>query len=380
MIPAMSLATRCTACGTIFRVVQDQLRVSEGWVRCGRCAEVFDAREQLFDIDREAPPTWPAEEPAQAPAPQPYSAAEATTWQQAETTTDVFAHRLPPAPPEPEPEAPADIYIEPEVPAPVDSRLDSRMESRFIEDRQEPQWIENEETAVIAPLPAPAEPVDSRVDPPAMAMGDGPDVVLTPSLAEAAAGSAAATAAGASTATAAPAAAPLPSFMREADRAQRWRRPGVRIALGLGAGLLLTLLGLQVSYHFRDAIVALYPQTRPSLQALCELGGCELQPWRRIDALSVESSALNPAGSGGSNQFQLTVNLRNKAAYEVATPWIELNLSDAAGTVLMRRMLAPSDFRNAKPAMAAGAEQPLQLLLSTGDQRVIGYSVEIFHP
>ena len=47
----MSLATRCTACGTIFRVVQDQLRVSEGWVRCGRCAEVFDAREQLFDLD-----------------------------------------------------------------------------------------------------------------------------------------------------------------------------------------------------------------------------------------------------------------------------------------------------------------------------------------
>lgn len=59
MMPAMSLATRCTACGTIFRVVRDQLRVSEGWVRCGRCAEVFDANEQLFDIDREAPPPWP---------------------------------------------------------------------------------------------------------------------------------------------------------------------------------------------------------------------------------------------------------------------------------------------------------------------------------
>ena len=29
----MSMATRCTSCGTIFRVVQDQLKVSEGWVR-----------------------------------------------------------------------------------------------------------------------------------------------------------------------------------------------------------------------------------------------------------------------------------------------------------------------------------------------------------
>ena len=47
----MSLATRCTACGTVFRVVQDQLKVSEGWVRCGRCDEVFNALEGLFDLE-----------------------------------------------------------------------------------------------------------------------------------------------------------------------------------------------------------------------------------------------------------------------------------------------------------------------------------------
>ena len=61
----MSLATRCTACGTVFRVVQDQLKISEGWVRCGRCKEVFNALEGLFDLDREAPPPW------QPPAPPP---------------------------------------------------------------------------------------------------------------------------------------------------------------------------------------------------------------------------------------------------------------------------------------------------------------------
>jgi predicted Zn finger-like uncharacterized protein len=46
----MSLATRCPACHTVFRVVQDQLRVSEGWVRCGQCQEVFNALETLFDL------------------------------------------------------------------------------------------------------------------------------------------------------------------------------------------------------------------------------------------------------------------------------------------------------------------------------------------
>lgn len=48
----MSLATRCTACGTAFRVVQDQLKISEGWVRCGRCDAVFNALEGLFDLER----------------------------------------------------------------------------------------------------------------------------------------------------------------------------------------------------------------------------------------------------------------------------------------------------------------------------------------
>ena len=68
----MSLATRCTACGTVFRVVQDQLKVSEGWVRCGRCDEVFNALEGLFDLERDAPPEW---RPPTPPAPAPIATA-----------------------------------------------------------------------------------------------------------------------------------------------------------------------------------------------------------------------------------------------------------------------------------------------------------------
>ena len=43
----MSLITRCPACGTMFNVVSDQLKVSQGWVRCGQCAVVFDASLHL---------------------------------------------------------------------------------------------------------------------------------------------------------------------------------------------------------------------------------------------------------------------------------------------------------------------------------------------
>jgi predicted Zn finger-like uncharacterized protein len=56
-----SLATACPSCSTVFRVVQDQLKVSQGWVRCGRCHEVFNALEALFDLDvrREGDPPVP---------------------------------------------------------------------------------------------------------------------------------------------------------------------------------------------------------------------------------------------------------------------------------------------------------------------------------
>lgn len=72
----MSLVTRCPSCTTAFKVVRDQLRLSDGWVRCGRCGEVFDAqsdlREQLPDgrwVVLAAPASggaWPVAEPGAA--------------------------------------------------------------------------------------------------------------------------------------------------------------------------------------------------------------------------------------------------------------------------------------------------------------------------
>ena len=44
----MSLIARCPACQTLFKVVPDQLRISEGWVRCGSCEAVFDASLHLL--------------------------------------------------------------------------------------------------------------------------------------------------------------------------------------------------------------------------------------------------------------------------------------------------------------------------------------------
>ncbi len=60
----MSLKTRCPACDTVFKIVPDQLKVSKGWVRCGRCAEVFDAAAHAAVTDEATP--WPQTNPSEA--------------------------------------------------------------------------------------------------------------------------------------------------------------------------------------------------------------------------------------------------------------------------------------------------------------------------
>ena len=64
----MSLITCCPSCATRFRVVPDQLRISDGWVRCGRCQEVFDAAAALQEQQEAA---LAAPQPAVPPPPPP---------------------------------------------------------------------------------------------------------------------------------------------------------------------------------------------------------------------------------------------------------------------------------------------------------------------
>ena len=46
----MSLVTACPQCQTSFRVGEEQLAVSHGQVRCGRCQHVFDALSRLAEV------------------------------------------------------------------------------------------------------------------------------------------------------------------------------------------------------------------------------------------------------------------------------------------------------------------------------------------
>jgi hypothetical protein len=171
----------------------------------------------------------------------------------------------------------------------------------------------------------------------------------------------------------------MPSFVREAERAARWRQPHVRAALVLAcvaAGL--ALVG-QWMLAQRDLLAARSPALRPGLAAACLVVGCRIEAPRALEALRVESSGLTRVER--SELYRLNVALRNLRAHEVALPAIELALTDAQGQLIARRVLSASELGARVAALGPGLELSLQSTLQVGGSgAVAGYTIELFYP
>jgi predicted Zn finger-like uncharacterized protein len=333
----MSLATRCISCGTVFRVVQDQLKVSEGWVRCGRCNEVFNAIEGLFDLERDAPPNW---KPPPAPPAPPAASVAANYELQSEPPDDDEVFQLSDG------DRVHSRFFQPEqadvdqTPAQSVKQRDRRdfAEARFNEALLDEQPLESERRRAGIPR---SSVKAARARQEAERRG--------------------------------------PGFVQQAHKRERWRSPLMRSLLGMLFLLLAATLVGQAGYHFRDITAARWPATRTVLAQGCEWLGCQITPPRRIDDVVVESSTLSPAPNGSG--YRLALVLRNRGSLTLSMPSIDLRLTDSSEQLVARRALTPSDFRVNPPVLAPGSESNLQVLFSSSDpRRINGYTVEAFYP
>jgi predicted Zn finger-like uncharacterized protein len=328
----MSLATRCIACGTVFRVVQDQLRVSSGWVRCGRCGEVFNAIESLVDLDVERPESAP---PASvhgsrvmedlsrvsgrgALGPRTVEASDG-----AEDEADGLGSHATAVAAEP-----SDVAADSPTPTAVD-------------------FGERSVAAEADGAPRPPMAGQARVE---------NDAAGNESLA----------------------AFRAPGFVRQADRAARWRRPWVRAVLMLFVLASTVLLVWQIHMSHHDWLAARWPMLRPWVAQLCAWSGCRIQSPRDIDALVVESSGL--VRESMSDGYRLAVSLRNRSAWPVRLPALDLVVTDATGQVLARRVLRGGDLHEPTESVAPGAELTLSGVLRLRGAQVTGYTIELFYP
>lgn len=406
----MSFVTRCPACATHFRVVADQLKISDGWVRCGQCGEVFDASVQLAAL------------PATEPAAGSVVAGSDATGQPAGREPDQAPWLVPQqrldhtpqeAPAEPTPAAPSDAF----APAPT-----SELPGPFSDEPQATSWdasrnesragpseasfdawavttfVELPELAGSASLietPAPAQPqsvrpapqpwalsaeappaADKRTDPDDArdSMYDLPPAAeLLPPAAPAADEMQASEAV----------LAAFPEqvgFVRQAQRREGWQRPLVRWSLALLSVFLCLALLLQWVVFERDRIAALRPDLRPALQALCQPLGCRVEPLRLVQALSIDSTTLARRGNG---RYALEVVVRNASVFELALPALELSLTDVGDQLLLRRVILPTELP--APLAAVPANDTLTLRLevlidgSVGDA-LAGYRTLVFYP
>ena len=350
----MSLATRCSACSTVFRVQQDQLKASEGWVRCGRCGTVFSALEGLFDLDREgsSAPMPLQQEPA-ASAPAPLAVDRVTGDDAAQDTGDAPSVHAP-ACEEPLPHAPMPTPKQAPVSALAGSTADeAAAAASFSASHHDPQddprydGIDDDDDDDEAALLIEHSGHHTTFE-------ESQPVYTGP--------------------------APLaPSFVREAERHARWQRPVVRRLTIVAALALPLLLCVQLALHHRDILAARWPASAELLGALCAPLDCSVQALRTLDAVSVESSGLTRVQ--GAALYRLQVAVRNQAAWAVAMPSLDLTLTDPRGEVVTRRVLRAAELGSMAPeALAPGAEWSALATIDVGDRRITGYTIELFYP
>ncbi len=376
----MSQITRCPACQTVFRVVRDQLRMSDGWVRCGQCTEVFDARAtlaasatELSSIEMAMQVKVPPEVVASPPA-----------------VLAIYDIGLPEPSAHAGPDAASESNLDPAAAAPLEGDdAMNRVEDGPVEPVLLPDSLSSASHAaltdnsvsgsghksgpdIVARTPA-SLPFDDALSRPSGARapeaftGTRDGEVILPA-----------------TAAKVPPDATDVSFMRtmpgEGQPVSKMRR----FLTGMLILAFSALLLLQVSVLERDRFAAMFPQYKPALMWMCEQLGCNVAALRQIESVVIDSSSFNRAKG---DTYRLGLALRNTASVDVAVPSVELTLTDSQDQPLLRRIFSASELGkpgSSDSVLAAGAEwqgqATLTVRLAPNAERFTGYRVLAFYP
>ncbi|WNO05924.1 zinc-ribbon and DUF3426 domain-containing protein [Rhodoferax mekongensis] len=356
----MSLITQCPACSTMFKVVPDQLRISDGWVRCGQCDEVFDANANLHS--EPVPVSLEPEQPRAAVAttsPDPdWAASLRFASEESPGATEALATDVS-ITPEPTGVTVHDP-VHPEDAAPADT-ISIESSDRGFDDflSQSPKVLaqtpgEDHETPPLdAPAALPLETLSGpapRYTQAQVKVADRDEVKQ-------------------------------PSFMHKGRGGSIWHKTGVRVLLGISGVTLIAGWAVQIAIHERDRWAAYEPSMRPALDVLCEVAECNVSPLRNIEAVVIDSSSFTKVRT---DVYRLNVALKNIGPVPVAPPALELTLTDMQDQSLIRRVLKPQDIGFKSATLEPGAEfsAVLPIALKTGNpaERVSGYRLLAFYP
>ncbi len=326
----MSLITQCPACATYFKVVSDQLRVSQGWVRCGQCDEVFDANAHLksMEDDVDVPVVADSFEATNAekyswegvldlpdqPAPDVAPAAL--------STADDFLHK-----------SPQELVDSPGFVAHQD--LNAQAESGTVTSNGASAFVMD---ADIDGQFAAQPQTHSHEDPPL-------------------------------------------SFLRMSAADENRRRVGRRGPWVLTLGVLGIVLLLQVTMHERHWLAAQYPGLKPTLVGLCAPFSCQIMAYQQIESIVIDSSAFSKTMP---DVFNLSFTLKNTGPVPVAMPALELTLTDSQDKAALRKVLSVHDMGHKGETLGAEEEfnvsLPVSVKMPEQGAKISGYRLLAFYP
>jgi len=419
----------------MFKVVPDQLKISDGWVRCGHCSDVFDATLYLDEwADGDAPSALgddasvgPARHAPSSGRPEPQ--AKQREPKSSETLRPVGRS----GPPQAVDVAPAQVVEPP--PWPFDDDSPGEQLSGFTplqdltvtEPLPLPDRVSDALTRALtspvqegspplplrfAPASAPA-PVADPADETGLRARRGLTEDFRAELLQFASSTGAADMAATgpvdvpiglplhaegpeeespmgitAEAVETPAALgidvgvnePVPEFVQQARRKAFWRRPLVRGVLSLLVLLLAGGLLAQWAHHERHRLAAWHPQLEPLLRLMCEPPACEIGPLRRIDDIVIDSTALVRRLG---NFYSFDIVLKNRSEVPLAVPALELTLTDIRDQTIARRVFLPAEWPGQPAALPArgSVAVSLRLAIELGDGTpMAGYRALVFYP
>lgn len=355
------MITQCPACTTMFKVVPDQLRISDGWVRCGQCDEVFDANAHLQQEAQESKSAL--QEPSSHVEAEAGSAQKVTTSQSLQDAVSTDPTLLNDAALESEPHLDVQDVSLGGAAARTDGLQDNATgAASFDVELERAVDVDHAADAFLN-----LSPQELLIDPLDIAPGD--DLEPAPRFVQAAA----------------PARSEEQdiklSFLRQdvsptqgGSRKSRWVWAGLGVVLSLG-------LAVQWVVFERDRIVASEPVLRPGVEAVCRVMGCIVGPLRQIESIVIDSSAFTKVGG---DLYRLSFVLKSGASFELAAPSMELSITDSQDQPLVRRVLQPVELGNKSATLAPNGEWNVSVSIgvkqAAGAERIAGYRLLAFYP
>jgi predicted Zn finger-like uncharacterized protein len=381
----MSLVTRCPNCQSDFMVSLEQLRVHEGLVRCGNCTHIFDGHAALEshlplltqraeNLRETLSPTAMTSPLGAAQEVSPPIRRELSTEQRGGLNR--VPNRLSVRGPAQEPSAPSVLRRR----AQTGAELEHEPEEPFSATQSEPSFyqaarLEREPTFDRAPR-LEREPTPTREPTLIRDPAHEPTFDRDPALrvqGEARSRDDNRPSAGRGT----------PDFLIDETPLDGLRR-GLWLLLAVLAGALLLL---QLTYVYRNELVTRVPSLLPMARAACVQLKCEVSFVRHLERITIDSTALEQlaAGQADGQSSSLTLKFSMSNRYDKIQPWphLSVELKDASGTPVIRKVLAPElylpESMVAKP-FGAHQEVHLSVPLVVNGLQISGVQLNRFFP